>query len=253
MGRTLAEVFVAVRGQTSQLGPDIQKSVGRVDTSKAGEEAGRKFGHSFASGAKVLLAGTAALLGSKELLGGAKEAVDASSDLNETVSKTEQIFGKSSAQVLRFGNASATALGQSKNAALTAAANYGNLFNNLGLTQKQSGADVDAAAEDRRRTWPVLQQRQSPEEMLDGISSALAGEYDPLQRYGLAISAATVQQEALRSGLVKNDQGHHPGDPGAGRVLADLEADRQGERATSPGPRPGWPTSSGSPRPSRRT
>lgn len=202
MGRTLAEVFVGVRGETSKLGPDIQKGVARVDTSKAGDEAGRRYGRAFAGGAKALILGAGALLGSKALIDGAKESVNAASDLNETVSKTEQIFGRSAASVLAFGNKSATALGQSKNAALTAAANYGNLFNNLGFTQKKS-AEMSTQLL-RTATDLASFNNASPQEMLEGISSALAGEYDPLQRYGLAISAATVKQEALRLGLVKS-------------------------------------------------
>jgi hypothetical protein len=201
-GRTLAEVFVSVRGNTDQLGGDIEQGVRRVDTKSAGEKAGHAYGSAFGSGAKKLIAGAVAVLGSKLLVDGVKSTVAASSDLNETVSKTQQIFGKSSSEVIRFGNSSATALGQSKNAALTAAANYGNLFNNLGFTQKASAKMSTQLL--RTATDLASFNNASPQEMLDGISSALAGEYDPLQRYGLAISAATVQQEALRLGLVKS-------------------------------------------------
>ena len=84
---------------------------------------------------------------------------------------------------------------------MDAADNFGNLFKNLGIA-------TDASATMSKQLVTTASDLASffnadPSQMLEAVSSALAGEYDPLQRYGMAINAAAVQQEALSSGLAK--------------------------------------------------
>lgn len=133
--------------------------------------------------------------------GALKSAVSSASNLNEQTSRTQQVFGQASKSILDFSQTSAVALGQTSTQTLEAAGNYGNLFINLGLTQKQAAkmsTQLLTTASDLASF-----NNADPSEMLNNIASALAGEYDPLQRYGIAISAAAVQNEALREGLVK--------------------------------------------------
>src|SRR5574341_469981 len=63
-------------------------------------------------------------------------AISAASDLEETKNKVSVVFGSMSADVLKWSENSATALGQSRQQALEAAGTYGNLFLTLGLGQK---------------------------------------------------------------------------------------------------------------------
>ncbi len=127
------------------------------------------------------------------------QAVASASDLNETLSKTEQIFGSSAASLQHWAATADVSIGQSRDEALTAAANYGNFFRNLG-----SGT-AEAAKLSKQLVITASDlasfNNATPEEMLDAVSSALAGEFDPLQRYGFAISAAIVQHKALKMGL----------------------------------------------------
>lgn len=136
--------------------------------------------------------------GVKNFLGG---AITAASDLNETTSKTKAVFGDAADGVLKFGQNSAKSLGQSTQQALEASATFGNLFRNLGLTAEASAKMSTQLV--TTATDLASFHNASPQEMLEALQSALAGEYDPLQRFGFAISAAAVQQEALREGLAK--------------------------------------------------
>ena len=54
----------------------------------------------------------------------AKDAIQSASDLNETVSKANVIFGKNAQHVFDWSNKSANALGQSKQQAIDAAASF---------------------------------------------------------------------------------------------------------------------------------
>lgn len=155
-----------------------------------------------AAGRAAVYAGAA--VGSAAIVLGTK-AVRAASSLNETLSKTDQIFAKSSPALKAWAANVDVSLGQSQDAALTAAANYGNLFRNLGATSREAAKmskQLVVTASDLASF-----NNASPQEMLEGISSALAGEYDPLQRYGFAISAAAVEHKALEMGLAKTSKG----------------------------------------------
>jgi hypothetical protein len=185
---------------------DLEKKI-----QKTGRTAARESGSSGGLGILHKTLGGIAIVGRTAMVGLAASAVTASvgltkafmgaSDLNETVSKVHQVFGRAAASVLAFSKTSATALGQSRNEALTAAANYGNFFRNLGLTERAAAGMSTQLV--KTASDLASFNNASPQEMLEGISSALAGEYDPLQRYGMAINAAQVQHEAFRMGLAK--------------------------------------------------
>ena len=55
-------------------------------------------------------------------------AINAASDMNETVSKSNVVFGDAADQVQMFAENAATGLGMSNEQALAAASTYGNLF-----------------------------------------------------------------------------------------------------------------------------
>jgi hypothetical protein len=60
------------------------------------------------------------------------ESIQAASDLNETMNKSQVVFGDSSKQMEAFGKTSAKPLGLSENAAVGAAASIGNLLLSTG-------------------------------------------------------------------------------------------------------------------------
>ena len=65
-------------------------------------------------------------------------SLTAASDLNETMSKVNVVFGKNSEQMKVWASTSATALGMSKNTALSAAGTFGNLFVSMGMATDKS-------------------------------------------------------------------------------------------------------------------
>src|SRR5215207_4082115 len=124
-GRTMAEIWVAVRPDTSKTGAEIDRKLGGLNVSKSGEKVGDSFGAGFGKSVKRLAGLAAATLASRAVVDGVKGSITAASDLNETVSKTEQIFGKSSGAIKAFAQTAPTALGQTKQAALDANATFG--------------------------------------------------------------------------------------------------------------------------------
>lgn len=122
-------------------------------------------------------------------------AVDAASDLNEALSKSNAVFGDSASAVEKFASTAADKLGLSKGAALDAAGGFGNMFDQLGFgsteAAKLSTGMVGLAADFASFNNADITQ------VLEAQSSAFRGEYDALQRFLPLINAATVEQKAL--------------------------------------------------------
>lgn len=128
-------------------------------------------------------------------------AVSAASDLNEVTSKTGVVFGDSSKIIIRASERMADKFGIVKTEFLEGASNIGLVGKASGLTQRQAaklGAEFAELAADASSFHNV-----PVEEALIAIRAGLIGEAEPLRRFGVLLSAATVKEEALRLGLIK--------------------------------------------------
>lgn len=125
------------------------------------------------------------------------DSLSAASDLSETISKVEVLFGESAGGIMAWAETSATAMGLPKEAALDAVGTIGNLFMQLGA----SGAEAASAGQGMVQLSADLASFHNvaggSEEVLNAMSAAFRGEYDALQRYIPTINAAAVQQQAL--------------------------------------------------------
>ena len=131
-----------------------------------------------------------------------KDSAAAASDMNETISKSQQIFGTSADSISKWGDSAAKALGLSKQAAIDSASSFGDMFQQIGFSQSQatgfSKQVVQMAAD--LGSFNNL----DTSDVLDKISGAFRGEYDSLQALLPNISATRVQQEALTETHKKN-------------------------------------------------
>jgi len=141
----------------------------------------------------------AGLLGAQVVGGFAKGIVSAASSMDETLSKSNIIFGSSAKEIENWASTAATSFGQSKQQALDAASGFGNLFTQLGVgageAAKMSKAQTELAS-DFASFYD-----DSPEEAINAMSAAYRGEFDALQKYVPKINAAAVEQKALEMGL----------------------------------------------------
>ena len=105
------------------------------------------------------------------------------SDLNETVSKTEAVFGDWTEDIIHFGEGAASGLGMSQNAAMSAAATYGNLFRSMGMGVEQS-ADMSMGLVTLAGDLASFN-NMAPEEVLEKLRAGLTGETEPLKSLGV--------------------------------------------------------------------
>ncbi len=135
------------------------------------------------------------------IAGMAMASINAASDLSETVSKVQVVFGESAASVLQFGETAATSLGMSQDAALSAAGTYGNLFVSMGMTT-ESAAGMSTGLVGLAADLASFNNMDSTE-VLEKLRAGLTGETEPLKSLGVNLSAAAVESKAMEMGLAK--------------------------------------------------
>lgn len=137
----------------------------------------------------------------QNVIGTLGDSISKASDLNETTSKIEQIFGGASKEVFKFADTADVAFGQTKQQALDAAATFATFGKSAGL----AGSDLTKFSTDFVGLASDLASfnNTSPQEAIDAIGAALRGESEPLRKYGVLLDDATLRQKALELGLVK--------------------------------------------------
>lgn len=146
------------------------------------------------------VAGAAGALGGGLVVALAK-GVQGASDLAESQSKVNVVFGESATVIRKFSNTAARDLGMTRQAALEATGTFGNLFSALGI-------GVKPAADMSKRLVTLATDLGSfnnvdSEEALLALRSGLLGEAEPLRKFGVSLSAARIESEAFALGLVK--------------------------------------------------
>lgn len=153
------------------------------------------------AGAGMLAAGGLAAAG---LANAAKSA----SDLGETVSQTEQIFGDAAGGIGDFAKNAASSLGQSERAAREAANTFGLFFTNAGKSQTEAANMSTTLA--KLASDMASFKNTSPEEAVTALGAALRGESEPIRAYGVMLDDATLKQRALDMGLISTTTGTLP-------------------------------------------
>ena len=131
-----------------------------------------------------------------------KDVILASSNMAESLSKVQVVFGENSSAVQKWASTSATAMGLSSQAALEAAGTYGNLFQAFGLgqpqAQKMSTSLVQLASD------MASFNNTSIDEAITALRSGLSGETEPLKRFGVALNEVRLKEQAMSLGLIKS-------------------------------------------------
>lgn len=189
-GIVLAEGVVEVTADAKGVPREIAKDIedGEVVTRQAGEKIGRQvFGG--------IITAWAAIGATQKIGDFFVGSITGASDLNETLSKSATLFGDHAGAIEAFGNNAARNVGLSKEAAIAAAAGFGDMFMQLGFATDAAAAmsqQVVIAAADLG-SFSNLETA----DVADRISAAFRGEYDSLQAVIPNINAARVESEAL--------------------------------------------------------
>lgn len=128
-----------------------------------------------------------------------RDTIDAASDLAESTSKVQVVFGDAAGSVLAFAEGAATAFGQSTRQALEATGTFGNLLRAVGLSEEQA-AEFSTTMAGLASDLASFN-NTSVDDALNALRSGLVGETEPLKRFGVNLNEATLRAEALALGL----------------------------------------------------
>lgn len=183
IGTPVGTAFVEVQGR---LANNFQSQIGsRIGGVMAG--VGRVAGLALAGGA---VAGVAGIV----------KAVDAASDLGESINAVNVVFGDASGTITAFSETAAREVGLSARAINQMVTPIGAAFQNVGFDQQFA---ADASVELTKRAADMASVfNVDVAEALGAIQAGLRGEADPLERFGVGLSAANVEAFALKEGLI---------------------------------------------------
>lgn len=186
--------------EAAKFADEVNRAAGKVDNldtaaSKASGGGLAKLG----AGLKGLLVTAAAFVGVREIFSFLSSSIQSFSNLEESTSKANVVFGDFADTIFRFTSNAPEELGQTQQAAIEAAASFGNLFLSIGLGQQDAAAmsiTLVQLATDLSSFNNI-----SVEEAMEKLRSGLIGEAEPLRSVGVLLSEAAVQTKALELGL----------------------------------------------------
>lgn len=137
----------------------------------------------------------------RAITGFAKAAVSEASDLEESLNALNVSFGESAAEITKLGESAATAMGVSQTEFNQAAVRFSAFADRVvGEGGNVAGfiGDVSGRAADFASVFNI-----EVSEALQVFQSGLAGEAEPLKRFGINLLQSEVQAYALREGLIQ--------------------------------------------------
>lgn len=129
-------------------------------------------------------------------------AVQASSDLNESINKTGVIFGESAQGVLDWSKTSDRALGLSQQKALEAAGSFGALFVQIGQGRAKSAEMSEGLLKIASDLASI--NNIEPAAVLEKLQSGLQGQSRPLRDLNIFLNETVVSARAVKLGLAES-------------------------------------------------
>jgi hypothetical protein len=183
------EVRVAVVGDAAQLQRELQKAEGKLSG----------FGQNAKKSGDIL---RTALFGGVVLIG-AQKLVKAAGDLEQSIGGTAAVFEEAAGPINDFAKGAADLVGLSENAARS-------LTSRLGASLKGAGLSAEEAAKQSvflTKTGADLAATLggNTNDAVSALGSALRGEFDPLERFGIALKASEISAKAVSMGLADSE------------------------------------------------
>lgn len=125
--------------------------------------------------------------------------VKMASDLEETLSKTEVVFGECTDTIMKWSETSLTAMGLSKQSALDGAALYGDMATALGLTQKEA---ANVSMQLVQLSADMASFKNTSQEMAQtALAAIFTGETEALKKYGIVMTETNLEEYARTQGI----------------------------------------------------
>lgn len=171
---------------------DASDAIKAMDSTATASE---KFGKGLNTAAKV------AGIGLGAIAVGAKVAVDAASDLEQSTGAVSSVFGKYASEMTKYAEGAADAVGLSQNQYNESAVLLGAQLKNMGISMEEVGGttnDLIGLGADLAATFGG-----TTADATAALSSLLRGERDPIEKYGVSIKQADINARMAAQGMDK--------------------------------------------------
>jgi phage-related protein len=196
VGYATLTVMPSAKGFASALSGEVD---GPMDS--VGRSGGQKSGGAFAGAFKGLVGPALALVGTAAIGGFVTGAVASAGQLQQSIGAIETVFKGGSAQMLAWSDQAAMSAGLSKN-------EFNELGTLIGSQLKNGGTAMDELGP---KTNSLITAGADMASMFGGttadavgaLSSALKGERDPIEKYGVSLNQASIDAKAAELGFSK--------------------------------------------------
>lgn len=203
-----------------KAGSSAEKNANKIDKAGTkGAKAGIRQGEAWKKSADMMKTG--GLVAGAAVLKLGYDAVRAAGESQESIGATQTVFGKYADQIISKSK------NERDNVRLTAN-EYRNSANLIGATLKNQGVSADKLA---GKTKLMLQTGADlaatfggpTKDAVEALGSAFKGEFDPIERYGIGLSAAKISAEAFKVAGVET-QSHFNGLSSSAQAAAKGQA-----------------------------
>ena len=203
MATDVAVLIARLEADVKDFDRDLKKASKRLgklekDTGKAGK-ATDKTTSAFGGMGKmmgVVFAGAAAAAAFRFFKG----TIDASSNLNESLNAVNVVFGESAEEVKKLGENAADSVGLANSEFNTLAVSFSAFVETIAGEQGRKVVDVLEELTTRSADFASVMNIDVAEAATI-FKSALAGETEPIRKFGIDVSAAAVNLKAMELGL----------------------------------------------------
>lgn len=169
----------------------------------AADDAGKKSGGAFGTAFKGALGALAGVFAAQKIGDFFKSSVGSAGELEQSVGAIQTVFKGSAGQMNAWADSAATDVGLSKNEFNELGTLIGSQLKNGGTAMEELGPktkDLITLGADLSSMFGG-----TTSDAVGALSSALKGERDPIERYGVSLNQAKIDAEAAALGFTKVD------------------------------------------------
>lgn len=200
MASVVGQLYVEISADTSKLDSGVKDAQREIaDLNKKIQESNKKTLDTFSRVGTGLTVGLTV-----PLAAAGTAALKYASDLEETQSKVDVVFGESAETVKSWAETSVQQMGLASETAMSAAATYGNMADGMGLAS-ETGLEMAMSLTQLSADLASFN-NTSQETAQIALASVFTGETETLKQYGIVMTQTNLQQFAMQQGITKTVQ-----------------------------------------------